>query len=191
MDFLNQLLAGLIQSFKAKNPTIFGIVITVFVIGYVAIQMLVAQGIMEATSLSTQILQYIDIAMLTLVGAKTAPFLSEYLNQGGSVQVQQTSEDNWWSKLLDGFKLKSPTAYAIIAVVLLSSFAGITYSLQFELIPEGNLKLFLQIASYVELAGLILLGSRTGQYIIDNPPTIPEAGSVSVQSAANAALYYD
>lgn len=191
MEFLNQILAGVLNSFKAKNPKIFAIVVVVLVLGYVGVQTLVAQGIMEATSLSTQILQYIDIAMLTLVGAKTAPFLSEYLNQGGSVQVQQTSEDNWWSKLLDGFKLKSPVAYGIIAVVLLSTFAGITYAIQFGLIPEGNSKLFLQVASYVELAGLILLGSRTGQYIIDNPPTLPEAGSVNMQSASNAALYYD
>ena len=191
MEFLNQILAGLLQSFKAKNPKIFAIIVVVLVLGYVGIQSLITQGIMEATSMLTQILQYIDIAMIALVGAKTAPYLSEYLNQGTTLKIQQASEDNWWSKLLDGFKLKSPTAYAIIAVVLLSSFAGITYSLQFGLIPEGNLKLFLQVASYIELGGLILLGSRTGQYIIDNPPTLPEPGSISMQSASSAALYYD
>ena len=190
MDFINQLLAGFLQSFKAKNPKIYGVVITVLVLGYAGIQMAIGEGILQASSLSTQILQYVDIAMLALVGSKTSPFLSEYLNKGNGVVVQST-DDSWLAKLLDGFKLKSPTAYAIIAVALITTFVGITYALQFGLVPDGNMKLLMQIGSYLELAGIVLLGARTGQYLINNPPELPSPGRVNMQSASNAALYYD
>lgn len=190
MDFINQLLAGFIASFKQKNPKIFGIIISALVLVFVGIQTIISQGVIAESNLTLQIIQYIDVLMLALVGSKTAPYLSEYLTDG-NLSAQSVADDGWWTKLVDGFKLKSPVAYGIVAVALLTSFTGITYAIQFGLILDSNISLMLKIVSYIELGGLILLGSRTGQYIIDGPPQLPRPDEVTVQSMYERATYYD
>lgn len=184
MDFINQLLAGFIQTFKQKNPKIFKIVASVLLIGFASIQVLIGQEVIEATAMTTQIIQYIDIVALALLGSKTAPYLREYFDG----IAPESMVDEWFTKLLDGFKMKSPMAYGIIAVALLTSFTGIQYSLQFGIIPDGNVSLFLQIVSYLELGGLVLLGSRTGEYIKTLPPA---SDGPKIQTSEYIAAYRD
>lgn len=190
MDIINQILAGFVQGFKTKNPKIFGYIVTALVLVFVGIHVGISQGAFDETSILLQVVQYIDVVMMLLVGSKTAPFLSEYLNQvaGNDLVVAESTDDPFWTKLIDGFKVKSPVAFAIIAVALLTSFTGITYSIQFGLIGDGNVEMWLKIISYVELAGLVLLGARTGQYIIENPP---KTGTLSSASIIQGAAYYD
>lgn len=191
MDIINNILAGFVQGFKAKNPKIFGYIVTALVLAFVGIQVGISQGAFDETSMLLQVIQYIDVVMVALVGSKTAPFLSEYLNQSDVIEIQSASEDPFWAKLIDSFKVKSPVAYAILTVALLTSFAGITYSIQFGLIADTSVEMWLKIISYIELATLVLLGTRTGQYIITNPPSVPAGDTVGMATAVSIAEYYD
>lgn len=189
MEIINQILAGFIQSFKAKNPKIYAGIMIVLVLVYLGIDMAIAQGLFADGSMLPKVLQWIDVVFMALFGSKTAPYIKEYLDQ---VSLQSTDiETNWWTSLVDGFKLKSPLAFGIIATVLITFFVGAQYAIYFNVIPEGSVATLLNITSYVDMAVLILLGSKTGQYLADHPPVAPEKGAVMLQSAEHRAMYYD
>jgi len=186
MEFLNQLLAGLVQSFKTKNPQVFTIVVTALLVVFVACQSLISGGVFEDSALLIKIVQFIDVAFMALMGSKTSPYLKEFLDQ---VSVQQNTPDSWWTTLIDSFKMKSPLAYGIIATVLVTFFVSTQYAMHFGIIPEGSVATVLQIAGYVDIAVLILLGSRTGKYILEHP--IDSGDTVSGANVRMPALYYD
>lgn len=186
MDLINQILAGFIQAFKAKNPKIYSLIIMAMVLLYLGVDMAINGGLLT-NSLGPRILQWVDLLFMAIVGTKTAPYLQEYL---GQVSSQQTNEGEWYTKLIDGFKLKSPFAFGLIATVLITFFVGSQYAIHFGIIPEGAIATLLKVAGYADIIVIILLGSRTGQYLLDNPMK-PIPGGVSMQSAFEKASYYD
>lgn len=192
MEFLNKILAGVLESFKAKNPKIYTAIVGALALIYFGVAYSVKGGLIDG-SIYIQALQVIDLIFLAAVGSKTAPFISQYLNQVSAQQIEEP--DNWYTKLIDGFKAKSPVAFFSIATVLITFFVGSSYALQFDLVPDGFATTLIKIVSYVDFAVLILLGSRTQEYIQEHPPKIIEVGTVSGQSltfaARNRALYYD
>jgi len=192
MDLINKLLAGFLDSFKAKNPKIYTAIVGVLALIYFGIDYAVNGGLI-AGGVYVQVLQGIDLIFLAAVGSKTAPFISQYLNQVSAQQID--AQDNWWTKIIDGFKVKSPVAFFGIATALIGFMVSTGYAVQFDLLPDGITGTLIKVASYVDLAVLILLGSRTQEYLQAHPPLpIPE-GSVSGQSlslaAENRALYFD
>jgi len=187
MEFLNKLLAGLIAKFKTDNPKIFGGVVAALVAVYVGLELLIGYGFVE-DALLVRITQYIDVVFMTIMGSKTAPWLKEYLNQVHPAQAQQP--DSWWTSIIDGFKMKSPIAFGITATVLLTFFVGSQYAIHFNVVPPGSVATVLKIASYVDIGVLILLGSRTEQYLKDNPfQTQP--GVLMKQSLESKVLWFD
>jgi len=188
MEFLNQLLAGLIDKFKQKNPKIFGLVISGLIGVYVICEMLIAQAVFDDTSMIPRIIQFVDVVFMAIMGTKTAPFLKEYLDQVSIQEVKK--QDNWWTSLIDGFKIKSPVAFGIVAVLLLSVYVGISYSLHFDLIYGEKAEFWLQVLGYIDIAVLVLLGSRTGQYLIDNPP-VANGNGATIQSLQEKTMYFD
>ena len=188
MEFLNQLLAGILEKFKAKNPKIYTLVMIGLVLIYLACDMLIKGGVFDDTSMLPKIIQYIDVVFMALFGSKTAPYLKEYL---GLVSVQQVVEpDSWWTSLIDAFKMKSPVAFGVVATVLITFFVGSQYAIHFDLIHGEGMTNLLKWTSYADIAVLVLLGTRTGQYLTDHPPTTTK-DAVSVQSIAERASYYD
>jgi len=187
MEFLNKLLAGLISKFKADNPKIFGAVVAGLVAVYVGLELIAGYGIIE-DSLIVRIVQYIDVVFMTIMGTKTAPWLKEYLNQVHPAQLAPA--DNWWTSIIDGFKMKSPLAFGITATLLLTFFIGSQYAIHFGVVPPSSVATVLKWASYVDIGVLILLGSRTEQYLKDNPfQTQP--GVLMKQSLESKVLWFD
>lgn len=189
MEFLNQLLAGFVDKFKAKNPKIYTLIMIALAVVYLACEMLLSGGVFDDTSLVPRIIQIIDVVFMALVGTKTAPYLKEYLDQVTTQNV--TVKDNWWTSIVDQFKMKSPVAFGIMAVFLISVFVVGQYAIHFDLIYGEKVEKVIQYLSYVDIAVLVLLGTRTGQYLIDHPPVPEENKGVSTQSLGVRALYYD
>lgn len=187
MEIINQFLAGFIDAFKAKNPKIYTLVIMAMVLVYLGVDMAISGGLIS-DGIGPKVLQWVDVAFMAIVGTKTAPYLKEYLGQVTGQQIEM--EDPWYTKLLDGFKLKSPVAFGIIATLLITFFVGSQYAMHFGIIPEGMITTVTKIVGYVDIGVLILLGTRTGQYIMDHPMK-PTPGAISMQSAGDRAHYYD
>lgn len=185
MEILNSILAPILDKFKAKNPKIFLIIMVVLGAVYLSVSQMVSSGYFDDMSLLPQIIQGIDLVFMAVVGSKTAPYLKEYLdNVGASAQAEG---DSWLTKLLDNFKVGSPLVFGIVSVLLLTSAVAINYALAFDLIYGDKAELMAKILSYIDIGALMLLGSRTGKYIVDHPIS----GPVITQSVENKLKYYD
>lgn len=162
----------LLDKFKAKNSLVFVIIQSALIAAYVVITQGVDSGLIPDIPLVTEAIEWLSMVLMALIGSSTVTDLPTNYDPSNLKEAL--------AKVIDSFKVNNPMVFAVVQVVLLGTFAVLTYG-GFPL--NATLTTILQV---VTMAGVVLTGSRTVKFIM------PEEEALHARALKQAPLeYYD
>lgn len=171
-SIITKLLGMLLDKLKAKNSLVFVIIQSALIAAYVVITQGVDSGLIPDIPLVTEAIEWLSMVLMALIGSSTVTDLPTNYDPSNLKEAL--------AKVIDSFKVNNPMVFAIVQIVLLGTFAVLTYG-GFPL--NATLTTILQV---VTMAGVVLTGSRTVKFIM------PEEESLHARALKQAPLeYYD